>query len=250
MSKRVRFRTLLLAGAAALGLAGLAAADWLVTKDGAWVETKGPWKVDGRRIVFTSPTGTLSALRADDVDLDASAALTAQKEEEARRAAEPKVVEKRTPVLVLTEKELPATAVEEEDEGATGAQAAAGGSPLEVASWEKVQNPTSDTLEIFGTIRNVGRVNVTSPSMLVMIYGEDGGLLASNEGTINAGVIAPGATANFRVAFPGVPDFSAVKFDVQGRGFRVQPGAEEPGEEGAEPAPEELEQPNPDQSST
>ena len=32
--------------------------------------------------------------------------------------------------------------------------------------------------------------------------------------------IQPGKTANFRVAFPGVPDFASVKFDAQGRGYK------------------------------
>ena len=85
-------RPIVLAAAAALALvAGAARADWIVTTDGARLETKGPWKVDGRRIVFTLPNGTLSAMRADEVDLDQSALVTQQEAEAARRAAEPKV---------------------------------------------------------------------------------------------------------------------------------------------------------------
>ena len=40
----------LLALAALLLAGGAARADWLLTRDGARVETKGPWKVDGRRV--------------------------------------------------------------------------------------------------------------------------------------------------------------------------------------------------------
>ncbi|KAB2962235.1 MAG: hypothetical protein F9K16_09660, partial [Thermoanaerobaculia bacterium] len=71
-------RSSLLAAAALVAAAGPAAADWLVMKDGSRLETRGAWKVDGRRVVFNLPNGTLSAIRADEIDLDASAAATAR----------------------------------------------------------------------------------------------------------------------------------------------------------------------------
>ncbi|KAB2962205.1 MAG: hypothetical protein F9K16_09710, partial [Thermoanaerobaculia bacterium] len=77
-----------LLAAALLVAAGPARADWLVTTDGGLIETKGPWKVDGRRVVFHLPNGTLSSVRADEVDLDRSAAETARAAEAARRASE------------------------------------------------------------------------------------------------------------------------------------------------------------------
>ena len=61
------------AAALAVGFtAGAAHADWLVTRDGARIETKGAWKVDGRRVVFTMPNGTLSALRTGIVSTAAT----------------------------------------------------------------------------------------------------------------------------------------------------------------------------------
>ena len=53
-----------------------AAADWLAFKDGTTTETKGPWKIQGRRIVFTSLSGTLTAARLDEIDLAASEQLS------------------------------------------------------------------------------------------------------------------------------------------------------------------------------
>jgi hypothetical protein len=230
---RLRSPWLLVAAALA---AAPAAADWLVMKDGGRIETKGPWKVDGRRILFTQPNGTLSTLRADEVDLDQSATVTAAEVEAARKAAEPPpspAEATRPPVLRLTEQDIPPSPETGEEETAAGASGeTASASDLSVASWEKVQNDSDGGVEIFGTIRNAGTNNVTSPSILVMIYGDDGGLMATNEGTINSGMIGPGQTANFRVAFPGVPDFTAAKFDVQGRGFRANPPAGEEGSEG------------------
>ena len=50
---------------AALLAAGLfaapAAADWLVTRDGGRVETKGPWKVKGKLVVFTRAAETAAS---------------------------------------------------------------------------------------------------------------------------------------------------------------------------------------------
>ena len=83
---RLRSPWLLVAAALA---AAPAAADWLVMKDGGRIETKGPWSVEGRRVLFTQPNGTLSVLRAEEVDLDQSAAVTAAEVEAARKAAEP-----------------------------------------------------------------------------------------------------------------------------------------------------------------
>lgn len=53
-----------------------AAADWLAFKDGTTTETKGPWKIQGRRVVFTSLSGTLTAARLDEIDLAASEQLS------------------------------------------------------------------------------------------------------------------------------------------------------------------------------
>lgn len=230
--------------------ADAAHADWLVTRDGARIETKGSWKVEGRRVLFTLPNGTLSMIRTDDVDLDQSAVVTTQAKEPPA-APVPVVAQKKEPVLRLTEKDIPpmsAAALEAEGEGSgeagkegdgeKGAEAAT--SPLEVISWEKTENATGDGLEIFGTMKNGSANIVTTPTLLVAIYDADGGLLATNSGEVNSPQIQPGKTANFRVAFPGIPDFAAVKFDAQGRGYKPRienaPADETEPEEYEEPA--------------
>lgn len=206
-------RTLLPLAAAVVAAAAPAAADWLVTRDGAKIETRGPWKVEGRRIVFTAPNGTLSAVRADEIDLDRSAAETELAK--IARTAPPPEPEKREPVLRLTEKDFPPVQLAPEGEKAAEAPTAEK-SPLEVIAWERTENPAGDGIEIFGTIRNNGVNAVTSPTMILSAYDEDGGLLATAEGTINAGAIPVGRTANFRAAFPGLLDFTEVRFDVRG----------------------------------
>jgi hypothetical protein len=245
MADRMRCVLYVVAAVALAAATGTARADWLVTTDGGRIETKGPWKVDGRRIVFTLPNGTLSSVRADEIDLDQSAAVTAKMAEVAQAAAQPKPEPRKEPVMRLTEKDIPPSEGEgaEGEAGAAAERSAGTTSTLEVTNWQKTPSSDGESIEIFGTLRNGGNVNVTSPSVMVMIYGADGGLLATNEATVNAGMIAAGQSANFRVAFPGVPDFTAAKFDAQGRGFKVNPEAtggeagEAPGTEGASEAP-------------
>ena len=69
---RVASQVLYLLLAVLLFIAGPAAADWLVTREGASVETRGAWRQEGRLMVFTLADGTLASLRLDEVDLEAS----------------------------------------------------------------------------------------------------------------------------------------------------------------------------------
>ena len=90
-------------------LAAAAAADVLVTRDGERIETRGPWKVKGRQVVFTSLQGVLSSMRLSEVDLDASAEASrppepVQQVEPEKAAA--KEAKDRPPVLVLTNDNL------------------------------------------------------------------------------------------------------------------------------------------------
>ena len=225
---KIRRSTVLNAIVATAALAAAAAgpvcADWLVMRDGARLETRGAWKVDGRRVLFTLPNGMLSTVRTDEVDLDQSALVTTQAKEAPATPA-PALKEKKEPVLRLTEKDIPpVSAAEMEAEGKPGEAKADGKEaatpPLDVISWEKTENSTGDGLEIFGTLKNGTGNIITTPTLLVAIYDEEGGLLATNSGEVNSPQIQPGKTANFRVAFPGVPDFASVKFDAQGRGYK------------------------------
>ncbi len=77
-------------------------ADWLVTRAGERIETRGGWEVKGRMVVFTQPSGTLSSIRLSEVDLDASAAATAEAAASAARPAAPAPPPPRKPTRVIT----------------------------------------------------------------------------------------------------------------------------------------------------
>ena len=47
-------------------------AAWLVLKDGQRLALKEPWRLDGRRIVFTTKSGIFSSIRTGEVDIAAS----------------------------------------------------------------------------------------------------------------------------------------------------------------------------------
>ncbi len=83
-------------------LAGVAHADWLVTRDGERIETRGAWEVRGRVVVFTNHGGALSSIRLDEVDLEASRAATEEPEQAAAQPAAPA----RKPVMTLTTRDV------------------------------------------------------------------------------------------------------------------------------------------------
>ena len=74
--RRHRPHVLLLFAAALLLLATTAAADWLVTRGGAEIETRGAWSVEGEKVVYTTTAGREASLDLANVDLEASEELT------------------------------------------------------------------------------------------------------------------------------------------------------------------------------
>lgn len=75
--------------AAVLAVAAPVHADWLVYIGGGVQETKGPFEVRGRQIVFHVRNGNLQSVRADQVDLPASLFLSFALSESRRRSEQP-----------------------------------------------------------------------------------------------------------------------------------------------------------------
>jgi hypothetical protein len=181
----------------------------------------------------------------DAVDLEASAMATAEARERATAPAPPPPVEKPKPVLVLTDEDVSHVTDEGEvvaaeegaaaGEGETGSgeaqapAAAAPAAPLVVASWDQVHDADRDLLEIYGVVRNDGRELYASVTVEAAVYDQNGLLLTTSSTGLTQAALEPGASANFRVAFPGLPEITAARFVVRGTPIASRPG-EPPGQ--------------------
>ncbi len=250
-----RHRPVRLLAAAALLLAVTAPAtgDWLVTRDDARIETEGAWKVKGRQVIFTKKHGSLSALRLDDVDLEASEAATAAAVARAAAGDEAAVeVERdpveRKPVLVLTDRDIPRATVGEESsadgEAATEGDAAAPAAPqseapVELVSWKANPSRQIDGLELVGAVRNNGDEVAAKVTVKVTIPDGEGGTLYETNAFLRSTGLPPGGSTTFRALLPGIfqlieePVFqvTAGSITLLGRTGLPPEGAEE-GEDG------------------
>lgn len=237
-----------LATALALAAGAVAArADWLVTKDGARVETQGPWTVKGKLVVFTERGGALASLRLAEVDLEASAAATATARAAAR--AQPPVAAPRPPVLVLTDADVahvepPAAEAPEAGGDAAAAGTAAGEeSPREdrlvVTDWDELDDPRAEGTVLTGSLRNRSRDVVGSIRLRVNLHDAEGNALDAAEAALSASTLRPSQNATFRVAFPRTYVFSGVRFEADGLALRAQPEGSAASEEVEVPAEEE-----------
>jgi hypothetical protein len=216
-------------GAAALAaalFAAPAAADWLVTRDGGRVETRGAWKTKGKLVVFTRADGQLSSLRLTDVDLAASERATAEAVAKAKEAAEvkpPPPPEKKEARWVMTDKDFRSTPPPPPKDEAKPEETDAAGRPklnVVLESWERKNIP--DGLEITGTLRNPGDEITADVGVTVRLFDETGALIATGEGRIATPALGPGEAANFRAAFTGVFTYAEAKFDTRGYGLRIR----------------------------
>lgn len=207
-------------GAAALCWTAVppANADWLVTRDGARVETDGPWEVRGRQVVFTLPNGTLSALRLDEVDLEASDKATAASLAE---EAPPPAPERR-PVLVLTNDDLPRrarsaapseegaeTPAEEGDAPADDGEPPRPASTVAVTSWNAQPSADVSGLELVGVVRNTGSGIAANVTVSVTVVDPEGRTLLETSAFLRSDAIAPGRSTTFRALLPGIVQLRA-----------------------------------------
>jgi hypothetical protein len=245
------------AGALALLLLGPAPlhADWLVTRQGERFEIRGTWQLKGKLVVFTLPNGTLSSMRADRVDIDASKQATAQAKQQA--AAPPpaaKAEPKRKSVIVLTDKDfkkpLPdgaasnAPAASPNAPGAGGAGAAgttatgkdnpppAAGAPsgVEVVGYERVPANASKAsgVELTGTVRNTSQDNLTEVTVVADLFDDSGGLIGRFPAVVDNQQLPPTDSSKFRVVANGVAAFAAIRWETTSKGIRSVQGAPAP----------------------
>lgn len=235
---RIRRGGLVLVAVAALTLAALpAAADWLVTRDGGRVETDGAWEVKGRLVVFNSADGTLSSMRLDQVDLEASRQATRRAEEAASRpAAAPAPAadrEAEKPRRRITTADVGRGAyrppAEEPGEGeAEDAEAAPEGEAIstQLVVLSSQEEETFDGhVRISGSLANQGETTVLGAGLTVFLQDVEGEPAAEAEAELSQGGLTPGQVVTFSVDFPEVFAYTSLAFRPSGT--RVATGGDD-----------------------
>lgn len=205
-------------------------ADWLVLKSGQRAETKGPWQVKGKLVVFTQPDGRLSSLRLDDVALDESAAATARARDSSPAVTAAPEVPKRKAVLTLTDKDVAHVNDTGESTPAVKPADATTTDPVsqglvKVGGWEKIRTPDGLGTEIHGSVINPGKNTATDVKVVIKAYGAEGKLLVTADAVMEKTVITPGDSTTFSAVLPGVSSLSTALFEVQSRGLVTAPPA-------------------------
>lgn len=228
---RSRRGTALVASLALLAVLAAApvSADWLVLQDGSTIETAGPWRVDGRLVVFELAGGRLASLRLDEVRLAASEEATAAARAP-RTPAEP-LPRRQKARVVITDADIPRARPEPEpadaEDGAGGGAGEAHASDLVVLTWEAVESPFGGGVQIYGTVQNRGPKPLTGAGLRVLLYDSEGLLLTSAEARLTGSVLPSQARSNFTVGFDGLYGgldggafaFAGVRFDPYYRGL-------------------------------
>lgn len=234
---RCRGALLALSALLAAGPATPAMADWLVTREGGRVETRGAWTVKGKLVVFHTADGKLSSLRLADVDLDASRRVTEEAvAAQAQAAAEPeKPVARKKSVRVITDKDVrpaptpaaePEASTEEEAGEKKEATGPTSGPGVLVETWKQGRDPEEDHVLIDGTLQNASSATAADLKLKVMIFDEAGTLMATSQAALAASALAPGKKAAFKAEFPGYFSFATVKFEAESRPLATRPADE------------------------
>ncbi len=200
-----------------------ATADWLVTKEGARVETRGAWKVKGKLVVFTTTEGKLSSLRVTEVDLDASRDATEEAVAASAQAETPpepeKVPERRKSVRVITDKDVRQGPASTAKPG------------LEVVTWKQQAAEDDGHVVIAGLVQNPSESRSIELALRVMLFDGGGNLIASSQAAFGGEALPPGETISFRADFPGFFAFDSLQFEPRSK---PAPAAPSPSPAGSE----------------
>jgi len=227
----IRRRGLALAAAVALSLTALpAAADWLVTRDGGRVETEGPWEVKGRLVVFNLADGTLSSMRLDQVDLEASRQVTRQAGEPAAQPAtdpapaatrEPKAPRRSITTADIGRGTYRPPVVQEPAEGeAEGGDEAAPEPETAASQLVVLSSQEEETFDghvrISGSLTNRGQTTVLGAGLTVFLQNVEGQPAAEAEAELSRAALTPGRVVTFSVDFPEVFAYTSLAFRPSG----------------------------------
>jgi hypothetical protein len=224
----------------AVGAVSLPArADWLVTREGGRVETKGPWQIKGKLLVFTrADDGALASLRTAEVDLDASAKATADAKVQA--AAPTPVEAPQKKIASLTDKDFHRPVpVDANGKPVEGPPAKTG--PLIVSDWKKLDRPSGDGIAVEGVVHNSTGDMMVNASIEVQLYNEAGERVGTAPGLLTSTSVQPDGSVQFHANFPGVFTFATAKFAVNGLPLNMSPAEDK--DKAPDAKPEQKPQP-------
>lgn len=210
--------------------AGMAAAppvkaDWLVTRDGGRVETRGAWKVKGKLVVFTQTDGALASLRLSEVDLEASRKVTEGSRAEAEKPPAPEPPKKK--LASLTDADFKKATPQGSTAAAPPEAApAAPAGAVSVTSWKRADQEQG--LNIEGTLHNNTEDMVINAAVEVQLYNEAGDRVGTAPALLTTTSLTPKGTVDFRASFPGVFAFSDIRFEARGVPLDMSPAPEQP----------------------
>lgn len=201
-----------------------AAADWLVTRAGGRVETKGPWQIKGKLVVFTQADGALASLRLSEVDLEASRKATAEAQTKATAPPPPEPPKKKLATLTDADFHRPPPGASP----TKPAEPAAQSGPVAVSSWKRVDRP-GEGIEIQGTLHNNTDDLVVNAAVEVQLYNEAGDRVGTVAGVLSSPALQPRSSVEFKASFPDIFTFADVKFEPKGLPLDINPApAEQP----------------------
>lgn len=223
--------TILTLAAGLLAAGSPAPADWLVTRQGDRIETRGPWQEKGKLVVFHTAEGRLSSLRLADVDLAASRAATADAER-ARTEGEPAAAPPAAPlreVRAITDADVGRVREVAETAPATPADAtetdtakATPKNDLEVTSWDRTRAEDGHVV-ITGSLRNTSSSVVAGVRLTIRLIDETGTAIAEAPADLPAAALRGGEQVHFRADFFNVFGFATAQLEP--KGVRLRSGA-------------------------
>jgi hypothetical protein len=212
------------------------AADWLVTRDGAQLETRGPWKIEGKLVVFRLANGTLSSMHLAELDLEASDRLTTSRSQPIQKPQQRTRKKPEKSAFVITDDDVkhvnPGSdrAEGEAGEPTISAPAAAreesAGGGVAVSEWDTVYDESIDGVVLSGTLENRDSRGHQELGLAISLVSEGGVPAGSAHATLARDALKGGETTTFRASFPGVPDFEKAEFGISGASLPTEQEAE------------------------
>ena len=217
--------------------AGPVAADWLVTRDGAQLETRGPWKIEGKLVVFRLANGSLSSIHLAEVDLEASDRLTTSRSRPVQKPQKRTRTEPEKSRFIITDDDVkhvyPESARAEGDDGKPTISAPAAareeseGEGVAVSQWDTAYDEAIDGVVLSGTLENRDSRGHQELALAISLVSEGGVPAGSAHAALAKNALKGGESTTFRASFPGVPDFEKAEFGISGASLPTEQAAAE-----------------------